>query len=473
MYIGSADGTLAMMNTFGETKDLYMFQSRIDAILLHEEKKRIIVLTRSFHLVQLEQNADGTVKEASKMKVSVYGDVFKKGISKISWIAPGVIASATRENFIRFWDLNTDESYVLSLESANIPSSDRVTDIIFHPIQRKLVAGTFEGRCVFWKWVYINNERVDKKDGILSSKIQWESCDVFSVTCEDPIISIKWGFHNNLLVESHSSANTAFETIPSGFICNEIIAILVKRNAIRIQNMCNNETFVVRTNINVKEFVVDSNHLVVWNREEICVYKLEHDSGFEISNFPFTATSVALFQNSLYIAQERQLIITNLEGVEKLAVPFSVDEGKLIHLDIRKNFLAVSTINGYFKLFDIAKKDPQSLQNKPGKFIDAETGNRLGSIKSIKCNSIGTKISILTETVTYSHEFCETETKLYVYDRILDAIDSIDFGQNNRFPTDHYWDLNEPNLLSCETCTFENNLPSEFSDDSRSRVSVS
>ena len=116
---------------------------------------------------------------------------------------------------------------------------------------------------------------------------------------------------------------------------------------------------------------------------------------------------------------------------------------------------------------------PKSLQNKPGKFIDAETGKRLGSIKSIKCNSNGTKISILTETVTYSHEFCETETKLYVYDRILDAIDSIDFGQNNRFPTDHYWDLNEPNLLSCETCTFENNLSSDFSDDSRSRVSVS
>jgi hypothetical protein len=64
------------------------------------------------------------------------------------WAGPGLLAAATGESLIRFWDLANDENFFLSLgalASHNVKKSDKVICIAFNREKRMLAAGTKDG----------------------------------------------------------------------------------------------------------------------------------------------------------------------------------------------------------------------------------------------------------------------------------------------------------------------------------------
>lgn len=57
-------------------------------------------------------------------------------LKKVTWAGPGLLAAATGEGLVRFWDLSSAKNYVLTLPSGGLDRTDKSTCISFDPIRR-------------------------------------------------------------------------------------------------------------------------------------------------------------------------------------------------------------------------------------------------------------------------------------------------------------------------------------------------
>lgn len=71
--------------------------SCVDQLLFYDDKRRLIILTRSLLLVQLQVDDDGRVIPVQKVKLSVAGGAGDRGIRQVIWAGSGLIAAASGE----------------------------------------------------------------------------------------------------------------------------------------------------------------------------------------------------------------------------------------------------------------------------------------------------------------------------------------------------------------------------------------
>jgi len=449
-----------MIDTSGKSEVIKKYESSIDDMIMYKGKSKLVIITQSLHLIQLEVSDDGTIRETSKVKSCIIHQNTRRTPYKFIWIAEGVVASATGEHSIRCWDLNTDESYLIPLDCNDVTSNDGIIAINFSPIDKKIVAGTSQGRFVVWTRVNIQNILLSNRS---VDRINFVHCESLGLFEKDHILSLEWGYGSHILIRSFANIGTIFEQKLRCAMTDEIVAIQMSRNIIEIQHTNNAHRYMLKFKLQIRDFVFNSNHLVAWDGEEICVYKLNQRAGEEISSFPFLANSVSLFVDSLYIAKENTIIITNMDGVQRNAILFSSLEGKPCHLDVFGDYLAVVTQKSFLKVFDVTKKDPVTLSKDSGNKLDL-----FGAIKSIRCNSNGRYISIIVDGKHDYDHVPQSGTQLYVHDNHRDTTHYMDFKALFRVPIAHCWDLLEPNMLSCETYSFHN-----FSEtESRSKSST-
>ena len=103
IYYGDDMGNSMMVQSLG---------SPVDALLFYASKSRLVAVTRSLMLAQMEVAVDGKVTPLMKVKLSMAAD---NGISKAVWAGDGLLATCAREGFVRFWDLSHNENYHVSL----------------------------------------------------------------------------------------------------------------------------------------------------------------------------------------------------------------------------------------------------------------------------------------------------------------------------------------------------------------------
>ena len=100
-------------------------------------------------------------------------------------------------------------------------------------------------------------------------------------------------------------------------------------------------------------------------------------------------------------------------------------------------------------MFDVSRREPRQL-GSAGKFIDSLTGESIGVVRSVRCNSDGTCMSILADRKAGAYLRAPDE-RIHVYNLDLAAISSYNFGPSARYPVAHAWDPEESRLLVCET----------------------
>lgn len=116
-FFGTRSGAIYMADDLGHSAEVASLGACIDHLLFYESKNRLVVLTSTLSLVQLQIGSDGKVIPVMKVKVSVVGGAADRGIRGVCWAGPGVMAAATGESLVRFWNLANDETYVISLTS--------------------------------------------------------------------------------------------------------------------------------------------------------------------------------------------------------------------------------------------------------------------------------------------------------------------------------------------------------------------
>lgn len=135
-FVGTQKGSVCIADDLAYTAEVAALGACIDYMLFYEARNRLVVLTQALVLVQLQLGPNAKVIPVMKMKVSVAGA--ERGISGMCWAGPGVVAAATGESLVRFWNLANDETYVISLASVRIDQNAKCAHCLAGPPRTEL-----------------------------------------------------------------------------------------------------------------------------------------------------------------------------------------------------------------------------------------------------------------------------------------------------------------------------------------------
>ena len=123
---------------------------------------------------------------------------------------------------------------------------------------------------------------------------------------------------------------------------------------------------------------------------------------------------------------ENSINITNFKGVLKQSLAFSEAEGKLKGMRIMNSYLIGFTVNNYFKIFDLSRREAKQIGINR-RFEDSS--GPLGEIRACYVNADASKVAILSDkkigTVS-NHDTC-----FYVYDVEMDSFMNYEMGSIN------------------------------------------
>ena len=159
-------------------------------------------------------------------------------------------------------------------------------------------------------------------------------------------------------------------------------------------------------------------------------YDMGDNKPLPIAKFSSTARAMALRDETIYRASNNVVELCNLNGIVRQKMTFSEGEGSPTHLDVNGQFLAVATDRRSYQIIQSDRREPKQL-GSPGHFnpghmhrhfvpsisistesqrIHCKTSqghqatqtqekSKGNAIRSIRCNSDGTRVSIIADHV--------------------------------------------------------------------------
>ncbi|CAN0370045.1 unnamed protein product [Pylaiella littoralis] len=153
-FFATEGGAVCYADDLGHCSEVQQVTSAVDRLMFYEAARRLVVITRSLLMTQLQVGEDGRVSQFMKVKLSVSASSTREtGLREVTWAGPGLLAAATGEGLVRFWDLTSAKNYVLTLPSGGLDRIDKSTCISFDPIRRYLAVGSAYGCVAIWKFV--------------------------------------------------------------------------------------------------------------------------------------------------------------------------------------------------------------------------------------------------------------------------------------------------------------------------------
>ncbi|OWZ10206.1 Intraflagellar Transport Protein 140 [Phytophthora megakarya] len=460
-FFGGQAGSVHYADDLGHISDIQVLNHAIDSMMFYEEQNRLIVITRAAQLIVYQIGAtDGTVKPITKVKLSLAGE---GSLLETKWASPGLLAIASGEPLVRFWNISTEENSVLSLpKSSGILYN--VNNLSFSPRKRILVAGTSQGAVFFWRATSF----IDTPQGNTESpnvSYRWDL--LFTTEVGRAVTRIGWSnAHPALYANTVEGVVILHEGNMQRALCGDTAVIQVRPNTLSIekfQDGAHSGVTITQSTLDaslrIKGVSHDGSTLVVWNGSKAEVYEVK-DGDVRVTNqFKCFSSSMVLRGESIYRTNGNHVEVCNLTGVVKNTISFTEAEGRPAMLSLQSKFLAVGTDRGLLRVFDVSRRDPKalgSMGNLPEAFGE-ETKSAV--MRSICVNSDGTRICILADHVEGALRMREPLNKLFLFQTDLNIYQQFDFGAS-RCPTSVFFDPQEPRLLVCETIKSNNDVVS-------------
>jgi intraflagellar transport protein 140 len=371
----------------------------------------------------------------------LYFGISTLGINNACWAGDGLLATCAGEQNVRFWDLSHNSNYLLSLSMHNIGAAsgtrkiskaDRIITIDYNPRKRVLAAGTRDGNVVMWKNLAVapsaTKDDVSTKAKSASPSQKRKTSSAFNVVSQSravrppstkdswktlPVVgmngrikSLQWGAGEQLLAaETADNVTILSETVLHRKMFGPVAAIQVSSDQISIQRTAssNAEPMILRTGIRIKGMDLHGTSLIVWNGRKCEVYSIPKDQSGDSDaeptrqgSFPTKSKACAVHNDNIFCAVGSRVEVCNFQGTVKTALSFTEAEGQPLHIDSNLKYLAVVTTTGVLKMFDISRREPRQL-GSAGKFVDSKTGDDIGVVRSVRCNSDGTCMSLLAD----------------------------------------------------------------------------
>ncbi|DBA01282.1 TPA: LOW QUALITY PROTEIN: hypothetical protein N0F65_001787 [Lagenidium giganteum] len=460
-FFGGEIGSVHYADDLGHISDIQVLNHAIDAMMFFEEKNRLIVITRALQLNVFQvATQEGTVKPTMKVKLSIAGD---GSLRETKWAGPGLLAIASGEPLIRFWDLQAEENSVLSLPKTSATTNPLVSTIDFSPRKRILVAGTAQGMVYFWRCTTL----IEGSKGAAVFSHRWDL--IFMTDIGRSLNKIGWSALQSMLYANTAEGVVIFhEGNMQRVLCGDTAVIQHRPMALSVEKFRDGiiTQSTLDAGLRIKGISHDGLSLVLWNGSKAEVYELRDSDIKRLSQFKCSSTAMVLRGDSIYRTNGNHVEICNTQGVVKNSISFTEAEGKAALLAINNKFLVVGTDRGLVRVFDLSRREPKatgSMGNFPESFGDDTKGSMM---RSIAVNADGTRVCILAERLEGALRMRTPLNKLFLFQTDLNIFQQYDFGLN-RYPMSVFFDPQEPRLLVCETFKSKTDNPSQSSADSR------
>lgn len=433
--------------------DIQTLNHAIDAMMFYEEHNRLIVITRALQLHVFQVGtADGTVKSMFKFKLSVAGD---GSLHETRWAGPSLLAIASGEPLVRFWDLQAEENSVLSLPKAG-GSSYQVNCIDFSPRKRILVAGTTQGVVFFWRCISLaaSDASNDNNNNISSSNTavtyRWDL--LFTTEVGRSITRIGWSpIYSTLYANTPEGVVILHEGNMQRALCGDTAVIQSHPKTLSIERYRDGTVLqsTLETALPIKGVSHDTASLVIWSGSKAEVYEIRDGEHRRTGQFKCDSRALVIRGDSVYRTSGNHVEICNVQGVVKNTISFTEAEGRPALLALQNKFLAVGTDQGLLRVFDLSRRDPKAIGSM-GNFRDAYGDETRASImRAIAVNADGTRVCILADKLEGALKIRAPLSKLYLFQTDLNIFQHYDFGAT-RSPNLVFFDPHEPRLLACE-----------------------
>lgn len=445
-------GSVHYADDLGHISDIQVLNHAIESMMFYEEQSRLIVITRAVQLIVYQVGVtDGTVKPITKVKLSLAGE---GSLLETKWAGPGLLAIASGEPLVRFWNIRAEENSVLSLPKSN-GLNYNVNNLSFSPRRRVLVAGTAQGAVFFWRATSFLDTTQGNADST-NVLYRWDLLFTAEVGCA--VTRIGWSnAHPALYANTVEGVVILHEGNMQCALCGDTAVIQVRPKTLSIEKFQDGAQSGVtitqstlEASVRIKGVSHDGATLVVWNGSKAEVYEMKDGDAKAINQFKCFSSSMVLRGESIYRANGNHVEVCNLAGVVKNTISFTETEGRPAMLSLQSKFMAVGTDRGLLRVFDVSRRDPKALGSM-GNFPEAfgeETKSAV--MRSICVNSDGTRICILADRVEGGLRMREPMSKLFLFQTDLNIYQQFDFG-SSRYPTSVFFDPQEPRLLVCET----------------------
>ena len=380
-----------------------------------------------------------TLTPTRSVKLSIKGDGQHL---QLSIAGHHLLAAANHENCVRFWHLDTDDSYILLFDAKHCAApKDVITCISFNPRKRVLCGGTAAGRIVFWRYVGHAQD-----EGVEPSEADWEGLPAMESSAA--IQHIEWGPGEGLLgLNNAENVSIVLETVMQYQHVDGVSAVQLTADSMMVQRGEGGKPAKFNTNIRVKGLDLSEGYVMVWNGKRAEVRDIRADGGPAlVSSFATRASTCAMHGETVFCAVSGRLEVCNVQGVVQSVLTFAEAEGHPVALHVAGHYLACATSTSTLKLWDVSRKDALKLI-VPGHAVLEEERGLL--IQSVRVNSVGSKVSLLTRCVD-SSGIQVADTRVHVYDVEVDRVFSYQFGPAS-YPAIHAWDPVETRLLVVET----------------------
>ncbi|KAB7493708.1 Intraflagellar transport protein [Armadillidium nasatum] len=397
-FLGSTSGVVYHINEAGNCNQVLQAEGGVKRLLHHSGRNLLVVITEGLVLGQFSVEIDGSVRELNKVKLSGRSTEIQ-----VTWATEGLLAVSTGDGFVRLWNLDSGDNFVLDLrEPLGYKTQEHVLCISYSGAKRTLCAGTNMGNIAMWKHEESPETESDPEK-------EWKLQPPAALT--GAVTQIAWGSSLNLL-----AANTVKEV----YILNEkdmvgsfkdkVSVVQVSPTQLIVEVFSSKSVLDVKTDIQVRGVSNTNEHIVVWNNKRMVVYEINTLSSNTriIDSFSCESDAAVMHENSIFSIEGSSIQVRSFQGTVKQTLSFQVQEGEPVALDVCGNFLVVGTLYGTIKLWDLSRREAKI--HHQGKQVN-DTARDFGEIISVHCNCNGTRVSIAVAQTSLL-----PDPKLYIWD---------------------------------------------------------
>lgn len=397
-----------------------------------------------------ERDGSTVIKTTARLKIEGLGEeTEEKHLRDVILTNSGQLVALTEKGVVQSWDLRNDETCVLEpLKQHDSGKFDPALSIAYSFEFDTLVVGTQGGRCIFWK------DRSTSLDyGVHQQEdTKWLNtfyCDI-SDHCRPDAIKIG----KTVLIQSSGNMLSLKQNRLLSVHKDGKAALQIDQQSIVVfHDFFDKPSAIFELFMNVEGLAIDSSYVCVWSHQDIQVYYVEDRRCEIFSEISLPLETLVIVRDTLYIAQGRSLLVTDLYGAQRLTIRLPEGEGSPQHLDATSTRLVICTDNGTVRVMDTTKKEPQLLFS--GVNALSRCGFPVSSVLSIKCNADCTILSIMS-----TDQDDDSRRRLHFFEIKTGASSSIEntFGKSQSAMS-HFWDPAEPRVFSCEIRSKDKELP--------------
>ena len=157
-FFCNSAGMLHLADDQNSSPEICRTGGKIKSILFYEKENTIILITSTLLLVKCVIHFNQQLNP-KKVKLSIAG---KPDKIKCCWASEGLIGIVSGDDNIRFFYIDTDQSYMLSINDHHIGNmnnniEDNFTCIDFSSRKRILIVGGTKGKVYMWKCTLTSN----------------------------------------------------------------------------------------------------------------------------------------------------------------------------------------------------------------------------------------------------------------------------------------------------------------------------